>query len=267
MSPIARRRGATAVLTAVLSAVALAAATACSSASGEPDTATTASPAATTAAGGDVQAACTAEIALNALEFPGSDPGAPAPTARKLQDFAADAEPLAATLRANVPAELINEVDVLDSVLATARRGQPIDYEGSGLFAAGQVVDAWMADNCGYPTLAVTNDAGTLTGLPASVPAGPVSITFANQGEPAKAGFVLLFAKVKDGATATAAGLADGTTDLESSTDIISAVQPQGRSPGYGLADLPAGRYLVVSPLGSPPDFAGGFAAVEFDVR
>src|SRR5262245_18597792 len=123
MSPLVRRRGA-----AIMLAAALAAAAGCSSASGEPDTTTaTASPAATTAAGGDVQAACIAEITLNALGFPGADPEDPAPTAQKLQDFAADAEPLAATLRANVPAELINEIDVLDSVLATARRGQPVD--------------------------------------------------------------------------------------------------------------------------------------------
>ncbi|CUU54100.1 hypothetical protein Ga0074812_102103 [Parafrankia irregularis] len=262
---------------AVVAAAALTAAAACSSASDEPATATATSPTAgpptaglTTVAAdaGDVRAACAAEVAINSLGFPGSDPAAPTPTAAELRAFATAAEPLAATLRASVPAELTSKVDVLISVVSSARQGQPIDYEGSGLFAAGQIVDAWMVDNCGYPTLAVTNDAGTLTGLPETAPAGPVAITFTNAGDdPEKAGFVLLFAKVKDGVTATAAGLADGSTSLESATDIVSAVQPQGDSPGYGLAELPAGRYIVASPLGSPPDFAGGFAARELHVR
>ncbi|MDT3442433.1 MULTISPECIES: hypothetical protein [unclassified Pseudofrankia] len=263
LSPSAGRRGAA----AVLAAATLAAATACSSSSDGANATATASSAAAAATGGDVQAACTAELAINGLDLPGFDPDAPTPTAQELQAFAATAEPLATTLRANIPAELTSKVDVLVSVVNTAKQGKPIDYEGSGLIAAGQAVDAWMVDNCGYPKLAVTNNAGTLTGLPASVPAGPVAITFTNAGDPAKAGFVLLLAKVKDGATATAAGVAAGTTDLDTTTDIIAGVQPQPGTPGYGVAKLPTGHYIVASPLGTPPQFAGGVVAIEFDVQ
>lgn len=264
ISSSTRRRGAAAVL-----AAALATSVACtSSSSGATNATTTPSATATTATatGGDVKAACAAELEINGTEFPGIDPDAPPATAQELQDFATKIGPLASTLRANLPAEMTDEVDVLISVVNTAEQGTPIDYEGSGLNEAGQAVDAWMVENCGFPKLSVTNNGGTLTGLPASVPAGPVAITFTSTGDPAKAGFVLLLGKVKDGVTVTAADIAAGTADLETTTDIVAAVQPLTGQPGYGVTELPAGRYTVVSPLGAPPQFAG-FATADLDVR
>jgi len=264
--PLHRRRAVAAA--AALTSAALLAVAGCSSDSSDSANTLAATPTASGAtSAASVQAACTAELAINGLDFPGFDPDAPTPTAQELQAFAAKAEPLATTLRTNLPAELTSKVDVLVSVVNTAKQGKPIDYEGSGLIAAGQAVDAWMVDNCGYPKLALTNNAGTLTGLPASIAAGPVAITFTNAGDPAKAGFVLLFGKVKDGATATATGVAAGTADLDTTTDIITGIQPQGDKPGYTVAKLPAGHYIVASPLGTPPDFAGGTAAIELDVR
>ncbi|ABW14762.1 hypothetical protein Franean1_5407 [Parafrankia sp. EAN1pec] len=263
-----RRRGAA----AVLAAAALATSAACTSSSPgatnatTTPSATTPSATATTATGGDVKAACAAELEINGTEFPGIDPDAPPATAQELQDFATKIGPLAKTLRAHLPAELTDEVDVLISVVNAAEQGTPIDYEGSGLNEAGQAVDAWMVENCGFPKLSVTNSAGTLTGLPASAPAGPVAITFTNTGDPAKAGFVLLLGKVKDGVAVTAADIAAGTADLETTTDIVTGVQPLAGQPGYGVTELPAGRYVVVSPLGAPPQFAG-FATADLDVR
>jgi hypothetical protein len=49
--------------------------------------------------------------------------------------------------------------------------------------------------------------------------------------------------------------------------DIIAAVQPRPGAPGYTIAKLPAGHYIVASPLGTPPNFAGGRVALELDVR
>jgi hypothetical protein len=184
-----------------------------------------------------------------------------------LRAFAAKAEPLATTLRASVPAELTSKVDILASVVNGAKQGKPIDYDGSGLNAAGQAVDGWMVGHCGYPKLTATLSGGKLTGLPATAPAGPVAITFINTGDPAKAGFVLLFGKVKNGQTATAAGVANGTTDLDKTTDIVTAAQPRAGKPGYTIAKLPAGHYIVASPLGTPPTFAGGITATELDLR
>jgi hypothetical protein len=266
MSPAIRRRGAA----AVLAAAALVAAAACSSSGSSSSTAagsTATTPAAGAATGGDVKVACATEIEINGSDFPGIDPDAPRPTAQELRDFAAKVGPLATTLRANVPADLKSKVDVLISVVNGASQGKPIDYEGTGLNDAGQAVDEWMVNNCGYPKLTVTNGGGTLTGLPPSSPAGPVGITFTNTGDPAKAGFVLLFGKVKAGATATAAGVTAGTTDLAKVTDIVTGVQPITGKPGYAIAKLPAGHYIVASPLGTPPQFAGGTAAADFDVR
>jgi len=33
------------------------------------------------------------------------------------------------------------------------------------------------------------------------------------------------------------------------------------------VAKLPAGHYIVASPLGTPPQFAGGVATAELDVH
>jgi hypothetical protein len=38
-----------------------------------------------------------------------------------------------------------------------------------------------------------------------------------------------------------------------------------GADPGYAGADLSAGHYVLLSPLGTPPEFAGTIGA-EFDV-
>ncbi len=182
--------------------------------------------------------------------------------------FAAQVEPPALTLRANVPAELTGQVDRLIAVANGAKQGKPFDLDASGLTEAGHAVDAWMYDHCGYLKLDVTNNAGTLAGAPASVAAGPVAIRFTNIGDPNRAGFVLLAGKTKNGVGSTAAtDVAAGRTDLEKVSDILTGVQPVGDQPGYSIVRLPAGHYILASPLGRPPDFRGGTAVTELDVR
>ncbi|MDT3442554.1 MULTISPECIES: hypothetical protein [unclassified Pseudofrankia] len=264
------RRRAVAAAAALASAALIAVASCSSDSSDSSDSADTAA-ATPTASGatsaGSVQAACEAELTVNATNFPGIDPDAPAPTADDLRAFAAAIEPAATALRANLPAELTGQADKLIAVVNGAKQGKPFDLDSSGLTEAGHAVDAWMYDHCGYPKLDVTNDAGTLTGVPASVTAGPVAIRFTNTGDPNRAGFILLVGKAKDGATATAADVAAGRTDFQQIADVVTVSQPVGDEPGYTITRIPAGHYILDSPLGTPPDFGAGQAIAELDAH
>jgi hypothetical protein len=113
----------------------------------------------------------------------------------------------------------------------------------------------------------VTGDGKDLPGIPATLPAGPVALSFSNGGDPASGGFVLLLAKVKDGATYSLDGIRDGSVDFTAVADVVAAVQPGPGSPtGYGTAQLAKGKYLVVSPIGAPPAFTAT-VATDLEVR
>ena len=84
---------------------------------------------------------------------------------------------------------------------------------------------------------------------------GPVSIKFSSAGDPAA--FVVLLARIKDGRQATAADVDAGRADFDKVAEVVGAAQPTGPGPAYGTAMVTAGRYLLLSPLGRPPNFAG----------
>ncbi|WP_045877862.1 hypothetical protein [Pseudofrankia sp. DC12] len=223
-----------------------------------------AAPAATRAT---TQAACAAQLASDWLNMPGLDPDAPAPSATEIQAWAASIEPHLAALRAGVPASVTESVDVLDRTVQAAKTGKPVADSGGSLSTALTAVDAWAHDSCGYTTLDVTNsDGGGLAGVPTSLPAGPVAMKFTNTGDPAKAGFVLLLGKIRDGQTATAADVQSGKTNIEAVADIVAVAQPAGPNPAYGIATLSAGRYIVSAPVGAPPNFSA-ILATGFEAR
>ncbi len=84
---------------------------------------------------------------------------------------------------------------------------------------------------------------------------GPVSIKFSSTGSPAA--FVALPARVKDGLRATAADVDAGRADFDKVAEVVGAAQPTGAGPAYGTTAPTAGRYLLTSPLGEPPNSAG----------
>ena len=115
-------------------------------------------------------------------------------------------------------------------------------------------MDRWGYEHCGFGTLDVTGTGTDLPGVPATLPAGPLAVKFDNGGDPATRGFVLLVAKVRDGAQYTLDGIRDGSVDFNSVADVVGAAQPPaGESTGYAVSTLTPGRYLVVSPIGTPP--------------
>ncbi|WP_007516005.1 MULTISPECIES: hypothetical protein [Pseudofrankia] len=213
-------------------------------------------PAAATA--NDTQAACAAVLASDWVNIPGIDPDGPPASAAELAAWATPLQTQVTALRAGVPADLTSKVDVLATVVQGAKEGKPVSTEDASLSAALTAVNGWAHDSCGYTTLDVTNSDGTaLAGVPATLPAGPVAMKFANTGtDPAKAGFILLLGKVRDGQTATAADVRAGKASLEDIADVVAVAQPTGSDPAYGLATLSPGRYIVATPVGPPPEFA-----------
>jgi len=140
-------------------------------------------------------------------------------------------------------------------VLAGARQGQRIDVSDPKVVAASNAVDGWVHDSCGFQTLDLTSSGGKLGPVPAGLRPGPVSIKFDSTGDPSA--FVVLLARVKDGQKATAADVDAGRADFDEIAEVVGAAQPTGPGPAYGTATVTAGHYLLTSPLGTPPDFAG----------
>ena len=209
----------------------------------------------------DTAAACAQLITMDAaaVAYPGADPDSPPPSAEALQQWAATMAPPFAVVAAGVPAELDPAVATLRTVLDGVARGTPLNPEDQALTSATTALDKWGHEGCGFTRLDVTGNGKDLPGVPATLPAGPLSISFDNGGNPAQAGFVLLLAKVKDGTTFTLDGIRNGSVDFQSVADVVAAVQPtQGTA--YGTAKLEKGRYLVVSPIGAPPSFTGTVA-------
>ncbi|MBX6389091.1 MAG: hypothetical protein IRZ08_08835 [Frankia sp.] len=231
----------------------------CSDSSDPAEPAAASSTAATAAA---AAAACSAALASDWVNIPGIDGGAPPPAA-ELAAWATKLQPQLTALRAGVPATLTSQVDVLAAAVRGAKDGKPVSAEDAALGAALTAVNAWAHDSCGYTTLDVANtDGSALAGVPATLPAGPVAMKFTNTGtDPAKAGFILLLGKVRDGQTATAADVQSRTVNLEDIADIVAVAQPTGSDPAYGLATLRPGRYIVSTPVGLPPQFTGILAS------
>jgi len=241
----------------------------CSASSGPAEPVASSSTATATAtaatAAGAAPAACAAAVASDWVNVPGIDPDGPPASAAGLAAWAARLEPQVTTLRAGVPAVLTSQVDALAAAVRGAKDGKPVSTEDASLGAALTAVNGWAHDSCGYTTLDVTNsDGSALSGVPATLPAGPVAMKFTNTGtDPTKAGFILLLGKVRDGQTATAADVKSRKVNLEDVADIVAVAQPTGSGPAYGLATLRPGRYIVSTPVGPPPRFttilASGF--------
>jgi hypothetical protein len=225
-----------------------------------------AAPAATT--GPDTATACTGLVAMDAVvvTYPGGDPSAPPPTADEVEQWAATLAPPFGIVAANVPGELQPAVTTLRTSLDSLAKGTPLPDDDVSTTAALGELDKWAHDTCGFTRLDVTGNGTDLAGVPASAAAGPATVSFANGGDPA-GGFVLLVAKVKDGADYTLDGIRDGSVDFASVADVAAAVQPgPDGATGYGSVELAQGKYLLVSPIGSPPAFTGT-VATELEVR
>ncbi len=217
-------------------------------------------------AGTDVAAACDAVLTLNATQPPGTDPDGPKPTKQELAEWAGKVQPALTIAAAGAPAELSASFATLQKSADAAKNGTPVDTEDPVLNQALGTINASVHDHCGFQTLDVTNSGGKLVGVPTSLEAGPLAVEFTNSTDPAKASFVLLVARIKDGQSVPLADIQSGKADLATVSDVLAGVQPTGPDPASTTMTLTPGHYVVASPLGTPPSFSG-IIATEFDVE
>ena len=210
----------------------------------------------------DTATACTGLVAMDAVvvTYPGGDPDAPPPTPDALKTWSASMAAPFGTVAANVPPELDPAVATLRTALDGTAKGIANPADDEPTTRASAALDKWGHDSCGFTRIDVTGNGKDLPGVPATLPAGPAALSFDNGGDPTKGGFVLLVAKVKDGAAYTLDGIRNGSVDFESVADVVAAVQPT-EGTAYGTAMLEKGRYLLVSPIGAPPAFTATAAA------
>lgn len=227
---------------------------------GGPATATRSEPLAA-----DPAAACAAQVRINSAIPPGADPSDPPPPPPLMRSWAADLGPDFAVLEQNTPDTLRPATNRLRTELDRAQQGYRIDVSDPEIGAASNAIDEWVYASCGFRRLDVVNQGGSFGPLPAALSPGPVAVRFSNVGDPSKAGFVLLLARVRDGVTATLEDFRAGRADLDRDAEVKLGAQPVAGS-GYGSVELPPGRYLLVSPLGAPPEFAGGAMWAELTV-
>jgi hypothetical protein len=228
----------------------------------------TASAAAADSAGAGTAKACAALPTFDAamLNYPGADSDA-SPSAADLTAWAATATPPLQVLVANLPAELQPDIATVQSAITKVAGGTAVDPSDTTLNAALRAIDESAHGHCGFPTLDVTGTGTALANVPATLAAGPVSISFTNQAPAGKAGFVLLVARVHDGAKYTLDQIRNNSVDLTTIADVVAEAQPGADgSTGYATATLTPGHYVVAAPIGTPPNFAGTLIA-EFDVH
>lgn len=178
-----------------------------------------------------------------------------------MQAWAASVEPDFAIVQQNAPDSLRASLAELSDGLDRAKQGMRLDVTDPAGGAASSAVGRWIHDTCGFQTLDVVNGGGTFGTIPQTLKPGPVAVEFTNVGDPSTAAFVLLLGRVKDGQNPTLDDLNTGQADIEQVTDIVTAAQPAGDAPGYTSAILKPGRYILLSPLGMPPDVRGIISA------
>jgi hypothetical protein len=197
---------------------------------------------------------------------PGAAPDDPDPAPQEMKDWAASVATDFETFATNSPADLAPQIETRRAELEKAERGERLNVQDPVSNAASNAIGAFLFDECDLQRLDVVSADGRLAPIPLTLKPGPVAIRFANTGAQSRAAFVLLVARVKDGATFSLQDVTSEEVDFADVADILCGVQPGDGQPGYGAFELSAGRYLVVSVLGTPPEFAGGVDAAEFTV-
>jgi hypothetical protein len=219
-------------------------------------------PSASAAAGdtavGDPALACAAipDFDATLVVYPGNDPDMP-PSAADLAAWAATAVAPLQIMADNLPADLHPDVATVQAAVASAAQGTPMDTEDQALLDALAALDKSAIDNCGFPTLEVSASATELAGVPATLPAGPVSVAFADDSGEAQAVIFLMW-RVREGEQVDLAAVRDNTLDLQTVADIVAAVpRSAGGGTAYSTVIVTPGHYIVASPLGLPPGSAG----------
>ncbi len=185
-----RRRGRSLAATAAVLALSLGLA-ACGDDDEAATTTTTANDTTTTAGAegeGDVAAFCNAVVAIDttvATAAPGPElEGAPPEEVQAaLEEFSATLEPLLVVADETAPQEVAEDAHTLSRLSREVlKTGDESILESEEFKQADANADDYMLANCGFEQVEVTGVDYAFEGVPQTVPAGPVAITFTNDG-------------------------------------------------------------------------------------
>ncbi len=199
------------------------------------------------------------------LAYPNNDSG-PGPTPTQISRWADTASPPLQIVAQNVPAELNVDIATVRNAVTQAAHGKAFDTDNTKLAGALTALDQAAHDNCGFTRLDVISIGSDLTGAPATLPAGPVSVSFTNHAPPNQAGFILLLGRIHDHQPFTLDQIRNHTLDLAAISDIIVAALPGANGTAYATANLTPGHYVISTPVGSP-DKVTRILARQIDVN
>ena len=116
---------------------------------------------------------------------PGPDESAPPEEQQAaLEEFSAQMEPLLADVEETAPEEISGDVETAAGLVREGLAGNdPSVLEGPEFQQADDAIDDYMLAECGYEEIEATGVDYEYEGLPDTVPAGVVAVTFTNEGE------------------------------------------------------------------------------------
>jgi hypothetical protein len=144
--------------------------------------------AATTEGGGDVAAFCETAVDTEAAVNMGPpidfESATPEEISAALEEFGAQIEPQLAELEETAPDEVSDDVSTLvGQVREVLSTGDDSLFEQPDFVAADDAIDEYMLAECGYEQIEAVGVDFEYEGIPDTVPAGVVAITFSNEGE------------------------------------------------------------------------------------
>lgn len=220
-----------------------------------PSEATTAS-ASPTPTAASVEDFCAAKIAIDATDLAppeegeeGGEESTATPSAEEIAQKKADLDAkytdVYNDLDATKQATVAGEVDTLVKLVrAGVAAGDDSFGEDEAFGAAEAQIDEYLLDACGFEAVKATATNYEYAGLPASIPAGPTSLTLTNDGDEMHEMVVL---RINDDSLDAEGLVALGTPDkiLAKATFAGIAFSPPGQTT-TGFFDLAAGRYAIV---------------------
>ncbi|WP_040336636.1 hypothetical protein [Candidatus Blastococcus massiliensis] len=142
----------------------------------------------TEAEGGDADAFCAAAVEAETTIGQGPPVDFEAATPEEIEaalaEFSQDLEPTLEELESVAPEEISSDVESLSGQVRQAlETGDDSVFESEEFVSADAAIDEYMLDNCGFEQIEATGVDYEYEGIPDTVPAGTVAVTFDNQGE------------------------------------------------------------------------------------
>ncbi|MCE3554943.1 Rpn family recombination-promoting nuclease/putative transposase [Pseudonocardia sp. RS11V-5] len=215
------------------------------------------------AAPAPVDATCATLVKVDAVPPPAGDPSTPDPAA--VREWAGRILPLLDSAVATAPADVRPSLTALQGVLkSAATTGTAAPTDAPVVAQSVNQYEAWAYDHCGYSRVEVTATEFRLDGVPATLHPGPAAFRLTNRST-ANLYHGLLIVRPKDQAMTVAQVVATTPELLAQQVDVVpGATTAAPGQQGGMLVDLPAGRYIVLCPLGSgdgPPHLMRGMVA------